>query len=756
MASREIAALRRRINLETGPQSTAGGKSLPGFRKGQAGYHPRMTLSSGEEFAGFRVIRSLGSGGMGEVYLVRHPRLPRHQALKILSSQLSVDAEFRERFIREADLAAALFHPHIVGVHDRGEFNNQLWISMDYIDGTDAAEHLRTRCPTGMPVNDCSTIVSALASALDYAHDRGLLHRDVKPANVLLGQPDADDQRRILLADFGIARPLADPSGLTMTNLTVGTVAYAPPEQLMGMDLDGRADQYALAATTYHLLTGIPLFENPNPVAVISAHLNTPPPPLSERRPDLVTLNDVFATALAKNPAERFTRCRDFASAFLDAIDERETPSGASVSTAKTQLRITTPSGEGAGRTNALSDPNATADTSNTPHKNRSRVLIAAALGLALCTGIGVSIWKVRHNAEHMSTPQSVLAAPPAVLDGTYRFEYVLSQGTLNGSPNAPPQAEPQTQIDYWAMRSTCTPSGCVATGTALNEQHVAASTPPASSVWHYTNEQWQRMPERHRVEYEQCSVDGDKFVPGGDTEVFSSFIEPQADGSLRGYRTDTVVTGECDLQGVVRRDPLVVTRIGDVPPGVAVADPATAPNAATPGPPSPAVAGPELDGTYRIDYDFIAATTNRPLPNLSTSNQSYWYAFTSACTASGCVATGAELDDVNHQEATGIVTVLRFEGGRWSDASVTTRIECGTSRGPSAATVNPKDEFTISTRKYLEPQPDGTIKGATIQSIESNECGLLGYVTTIPIVATRVADVPSNVILADPKLFLQ
>ena len=164
-----------------------------------------MPLTSGETFAGYTIVRLLGSGGMGEVYLAKHPRLPRHDALKVLPPGVSSDTEFRERFNREADLAAALYHPHIVGVHDRGEDEGHLWISMDYVDGSDTAQFLRTRYPTGMPREEAIDIVAAVADALDYAHKRGLLHRDVKPANILLAEPGKDDQR-ILLADFGIAR----------------------------------------------------------------------------------------------------------------------------------------------------------------------------------------------------------------------------------------------------------------------------------------------------------------------------------------------------------------------------------------------------------------------------------------------------------------------------------------------------------------------------------------------------------------------
>ncbi|BBZ34466.1 hypothetical protein MCNF_30710 [Mycolicibacterium confluentis] len=179
---------------------------------------------------------------MGEVYLVQHPRLPRQEALKVLRSDLSNDASFRERFIREADLAAGLRHPHVVGIHDRGEHDGHLWIAMDYIDGTDLANLLAHRYPTGMPLSHVLPIVTAVASALDYAHKKGLLHRDVKPANIIAANLDTDDPD-VYLADFGIARPLEDTNGITTTNMTVGTVAYAAPEQLMGEPMDGRADQ---------------------------------------------------------------------------------------------------------------------------------------------------------------------------------------------------------------------------------------------------------------------------------------------------------------------------------------------------------------------------------------------------------------------------------------------------------------------------------------------------------------------------------
>ncbi|OBI80408.1 serine/threonine-protein kinase [Mycobacterium asiaticum] len=273
-----------------------------------------MALDEGSTFAGYTIIRRLGSGGMGEVYLARHPRLPRQDALKVLRTDVSADREYRERFHREADTAAALWHQHIVAVHDRGETDGQLWIDMDYVDGTDAGQLLEDRYTGGMPGPAVVEIITAVAEALDYAHEHKLLHRDVKPANILIARPDSPD-RRIMLADFGIAGLVGESTGLTATNMTVGTVAYAAPEQLMGNDLDGRADQYALAASAFQLLTGAPPFQHSNPAVVISQHLSASPPAIGDRRPALANLDPVFAKALAKDPKDRYLRCVDFARA---------------------------------------------------------------------------------------------------------------------------------------------------------------------------------------------------------------------------------------------------------------------------------------------------------------------------------------------------------------------------------------------------------------------------------------------------------
>ena len=277
-----------------------------------------MALNVGATFAGYRIIRLLGSGGMGEVYLAEHPRLPRRDAVKILSPAVSADPSFRDRFHREADLAATLFHPHIVGVHDRGESEGHLWIAFDFVDGPDAAGLMRSRYPAGMPPAEALDILRAVASALDYAHCRGLLHRDVKPANILLTD-EAPDERRILLADFGIARLLDEISGLTATNTALGTVNYAAPEQLADTGIDSRADQYSLAATAFHLLTGTPPYQHSSPAVTISRHLNSPPPVPGALQADLSVFDPAIAVAMAKDPEQRYPSCRHFVDALADA-----------------------------------------------------------------------------------------------------------------------------------------------------------------------------------------------------------------------------------------------------------------------------------------------------------------------------------------------------------------------------------------------------------------------------------------------------
>ncbi|WP_280233989.1 serine/threonine-protein kinase [Nocardia cyriacigeorgica] len=268
-------------------------------------------MRDGEIFAGYTIDRQLGRGGMGAVYLARHPRLPRRIALKLLNQELFTDKELRARFEREADLVAQLEHPNIVTVYDRGADDGRLWISMQYIDGVDAA----AVDPRALPPHRAVQIVAETAKALDFAHGRSILHRDVKPANILLAN-GVNGQERVYLTDFGIARIADEASRLTQTGSFTATLAYASPEQLTGAAMDGRSDQYSLACTLYWLLTGTAPFDSTHPATVIQGHLQQQPPPVTAARADLPpALDAVLARAMAKRPADRFTSCTEFAEA---------------------------------------------------------------------------------------------------------------------------------------------------------------------------------------------------------------------------------------------------------------------------------------------------------------------------------------------------------------------------------------------------------------------------------------------------------
>ncbi|MEU2256467.1 serine/threonine-protein kinase [Nocardia xishanensis] len=271
-----------------------------------------MALRPGAIVGGYRVLQVLGSGGMGTVYLGQNPILPRRDALKVLSAELSTDDEFRARFEREANLAAGLDHPNIVAVYNRGEESGQLWIAMQYVDGTDAAEEAK-KGPRVMTAERALRIVSEVGKGLDYAHRRGLLHRDVKPANFLLSAADEGDDERVLLTDFGVAKSAEDGQDLTATGNFMATVAYASPEQLVGSHLDHRSDVYSLGCSFYKLLTGQNPYPSTMPAVVMMGHLHEPPPKLSAARPDLPTaLDGVIAKVMAKDPADRYNSCREF------------------------------------------------------------------------------------------------------------------------------------------------------------------------------------------------------------------------------------------------------------------------------------------------------------------------------------------------------------------------------------------------------------------------------------------------------------
>ncbi|WP_324191924.1 serine/threonine-protein kinase [Nocardia brasiliensis] len=277
----------------------------------------------GDTFADYLVDGVLGQGGMGTVYRARHPRLPRLVALKLLHRAISEDPELRRRFEQEANVVARLEHPGIVGIYDRGTQDGHLWISMQYVAGTDAAR-MNPRASTPAQI---VRLVAETADALDYAHSRGVLHRDIKPANILLAEPDSGRGPRAILTDFGIARQLDSDTKLTATGTFTATLAYASPEQLSGETIDHRADQYSLACTLFTLLAGQTPFPATNPGQIIAGHLAKPVPRLSEGRRDLpAALDEVIGRAMAKQRHERFATCSEFAHAAAAALHRPAVP----------------------------------------------------------------------------------------------------------------------------------------------------------------------------------------------------------------------------------------------------------------------------------------------------------------------------------------------------------------------------------------------------------------------------------------------
>ncbi|HWF81677.1 MAG TPA: protein kinase [Streptosporangiaceae bacterium] len=276
---------------------------------------PGTNLRPGALVAGYRLEERIGRGGMAVVFRAVDERLDRPVALKILSPGMTADNAFRVRFINESRAAAAVEHPHIIPVYEAGEAGGMLFIAMRYVRGGDARSLLRRIGP--LPADRALGIISQVAAALDAAHRRGLVHRDVKPGNMLLdvsrhlaGAGPAD---HVYLTDFGISKQ-AQSAGLTVTGQIVGTLDYAAPEQIEGREVDGRTDLYSLACSVFELLGGTPPFRRSQGPALIYAHLSTAPPPLTASRPDLPAAADrVIAKAMAKTAAERYATCSEFA-----------------------------------------------------------------------------------------------------------------------------------------------------------------------------------------------------------------------------------------------------------------------------------------------------------------------------------------------------------------------------------------------------------------------------------------------------------
>ena len=272
----------------------------------------------GSQLAGYRLEAQVGRGGMAVVFRARDERLDRPVALKILAPWLTEDEAFRRRFVAESRAAAAVDDPYIIPVYEAGEAGGALFIAMRFVHGGDLGKVLARE--GALPPARAMGFISPVAFALDAAHAAGLVHRDVKPANILVdarpGWPE-----HVYLSDFGISKGAMSPSGLTAAGRWVGTAPYVSPEQIRGGPVDGRADQYALACVAYQLLTGTVPFERDEEIAVMYAHVSDPPPSLSSRRPGLpAAADEALAKAMAKTTEERYGSCREFAHALREAL----------------------------------------------------------------------------------------------------------------------------------------------------------------------------------------------------------------------------------------------------------------------------------------------------------------------------------------------------------------------------------------------------------------------------------------------------
>jgi serine/threonine protein kinase len=401
---------------------------------------------AGSLVAGYRLEVQIGAGGMAVVFRARDERLGRAVALKILSPALAADAGFRRRFIAESRAAAVVDDPHIIPVFEAGESGGVLFIAMRFVAGGDLRGVLDREGP--MPPGRAAAFISPVASALDAAHRAGLVHRDVKPANILV---DARQDRpdHVYLSDFGVSKGAASSVSVTGTGQFLGTPDYSAPEQVQGRPVDGRADQYALACLAFQLLAGSAPFERDHGMAVLLAHLSEPPPSLAQRRPDLPAAADfVLGRAMAKAPAQRYGSCQEFADALRDALgvppyaSPGQTPVPSHPPTA-----ISAPRGQAnsADVTQAASDratsqlPVASARTGPAAGRFRSfRLRAAVGLAALLAVGAGLTAYALSGGGAGTQRPDRIatLTFPGGTNSPVYAMVFSPSGTTLAVSSN--------------------------------------------------------------------------------------------------------------------------------------------------------------------------------------------------------------------------------------------------------------------------------------------------------------------------------
>ncbi len=358
-------------------------------------------LGVGDTFGGYTIESLLGRGGMGTVYLATHARLARKVALKVIAPELAHDRDFRARFLRESQLAASLDHPNVIPIYDADEIGGVLFLAMRYVTGPSLQALLRSR--GSLPLVETLRVAQQIAGALDAAHEAGLVHRDVKPANILV----AASSDHAYLCDFGLAKRMS-AEGLTRTGSFLGTVDYSAPEQIEGRQLDGRADVYSLGCVLFHCLAGQPPYRRETEYAVLNAHLHDPPPALSNVRPDLPRpLDGVMAKAMAKSADVRYSTAGALAAAFGAALPRYDE--------AATRAAPAVPDRDAAEAT--VVRPR--------PHRRRRRWWIAAALVLAALAAAGAAIAVLALRSPAEPPPES---HDPQIRSFVSKIETILTQ----------------------------------------------------------------------------------------------------------------------------------------------------------------------------------------------------------------------------------------------------------------------------------------------------------------------------------------
>jgi pSer/pThr/pTyr-binding forkhead associated (FHA) protein len=304
------------------------------------------SIGIGSEIGGYRVAGLIGQGGMSAVYLADSVATGRQVALKVLASELASSEEFRRRFLRESRYASSLNQPNIVRVHAIGESDGLLYMAMDYIRGADLKTLLALEGP--LEAERALRLLGQVASALDAVHASGVYHRDVKPGNVIVASGEGPEERdHCYLTDFGLSKnPSQDSRALTAAGAFVGTYHYTAPEQILGKEIDAAVDVYSLGCLVYECLTGEPPFQGKQEAEVLHAHIEEPPPPVREKRPDLPPrIDQVVAKAMAKSPADRYATCAALIQAARAAVSPAATPRAA----APERLRLEVTAGRARG-----------------------------------------------------------------------------------------------------------------------------------------------------------------------------------------------------------------------------------------------------------------------------------------------------------------------------------------------------------------------------------------------------------------------